>query len=104
MTISNENEFEALKEIGRIVAETLKAMGAALEPGITTAELDALGRKLLEQAGARSGPEVTYNFPGATCISVNEEIAHGRKERLFRRYRRVVHRAAGVAQHRAAVP
>jgi methionyl aminopeptidase len=77
MTISNENEFEALKEIGRIVAETLKAMGAALEPGITTAELDALGRKLLEQAGARSGPEVTYNFPGATCISVNEEIAHG---------------------------
>lgn len=77
MTISNEDEFDALKEIGRIVADTLRAMGAALEPGITTAELDQLGRKLLEQAGARSGPEVTYSFPGATCISVNEEIAHG---------------------------
>jgi methionyl aminopeptidase len=77
MTISNEDEFGALKEIGRIVAETLKAMGAALEPGITTAELDALGRRFLGQAGARSGPELCYDFPGATCISVNEEIAHG---------------------------
>lgn len=77
MTISNEDEFDALKEIGRIVADALKAMGAALEPGITTAELDQLGRKLLEQAGARSGPELCYDFPGATCISVNEEIAHG---------------------------
>lgn len=77
MTISNEDEFDALKEIGRIVAETLRVMGAALEPGISTAELDQLGRKLLEQAGARSGPELCYDFPGATCISVNEEIAHG---------------------------
>jgi len=77
MTISNEDEFDALKEIGRIVADTLKAMGGAIEPGMTTAELDAFGRRLLEQAGARSGPELAYGFPGATCISVNEEIAHG---------------------------
>lgn len=77
MTISNQDEFDALKEIGRIVADTLKAMGAAIDPGMTTAELDAFGRKLLEQAGARSGPELCYDFPGATCISVNEEIAHG---------------------------
>ncbi|MBA8877399.1 methionyl aminopeptidase [Phyllobacterium myrsinacearum] len=66
-----------LQEIGRIVANTLEAMAKALEPGITTAELDMIGRKLLEQAGARSGPEMCYGFPGATCISVNEEIAHG---------------------------
>jgi len=77
MTITNENDLRALKEIGRIVANVLQAMGAALEPGITTAELDALGRKLLDEAGARSAPEKMYNFPGATCISVNEEIAHG---------------------------
>lgn len=77
MTISNENDLRALQEIGRIVANVLQAMGAALEPGITTAELDAFGRKLLDEAGARSAPETSYNFPGATCISVNEEIAHG---------------------------
>ena len=77
MTISNEGELVRLEEIGRIVANTLEAMGAAIEPGITTGELDRIGRGILEAAGARSGPELCYNFPAATCISVNEEIAHG---------------------------
>lgn len=77
MTITSDDELSNLKEIGRIVANALEAMGAALEPGMTTAELDTIGRKHLEQAGARSAPEMCYQFPGATCISVNEEIAHG---------------------------
>ncbi len=42
---------------------------------MTTRELDALGRAMLEREGAVSAPEATYGFPGATCISVNEEIA-----------------------------
>lgn len=77
MTISNDDELTRLKAIGRIVGNTLEAMGAAIEPGMTTAELDELGRQLLERAGARPAPELCYGFPGATCISVNEEIAHG---------------------------
>jgi methionyl aminopeptidase len=77
MTVSNEDDLAKLQEIGRIVANTLEAMAAALEPGMTTAELDLIGRRLLETAGARSGPELVYDFPGATCISVNEEVAHG---------------------------
>ncbi len=77
MTLNNDDDLERLKEIGRICANAVQIMGAALEPGITTAELDAVGRKVLEDAGARSAPELSYNFPGATCISVNEEIAHG---------------------------
>lgn len=77
MTITDEAEFDALKEIGRIVANTLEAMGRAIEPGITTKELDDLGRKLLDEAGAVSAPESLYKFPAATCISVNEEVAHG---------------------------
>jgi len=77
MTVSNEDDLNKLQEIGRIVANTLDAMAAALEPGMTTAELDLIGRRLLEKAGARSGPELVYDFPGATCISVNEEVAHG---------------------------
>jgi methionyl aminopeptidase len=77
MTISNEDDLAKLQEIGRIVANTLEAMAAALEPGMTTAELDLIGRRLLEKEGARSGPELVYDFPGATCISVNEEVAHG---------------------------
>jgi methionyl aminopeptidase len=77
MTLNNDEDLERLKEIGRICANAIQIMAAALEPGITTAELDAIGRKVLEDAGARSAPELTYNFPGATCISVNEEVAHG---------------------------
>lgn len=77
MTISDDDSLERLKEIGRIVANTLEAMGKAIEPGMTTAELDQIGRRLLDVEGARSAPELDYAFPGATCISVNEEIAHG---------------------------
>lgn len=77
MTVTNDEELQGLREIGRIVADTLAAMGKALEPGMTTAELDAIGRALLERAGACSAPESAYGFPGATCISVNEEVAHG---------------------------
>ena len=77
MTITNEDELNGLKEIGRIVANAVEAMSTALEPGMTTAELDDIGRAVLETAGAAPAPELCYDFPGATCISVNEEIAHG---------------------------
>jgi methionyl aminopeptidase len=77
MTITQAGELDGLKAIGRIVANVLRDMGAALEPRMTTRELDAVGRGMLERAGAVPAPEATYGFPGATCISVNEEIAHG---------------------------
>jgi methionyl aminopeptidase len=77
MTIENEADLEALKRIGGIVARTLQDMGRALEPGMTTRELDDIGAALLEREGARPAPALTYNFPGATCISVFPDIAHG---------------------------
>jgi methionyl aminopeptidase len=77
MTISSEDDLNKLQDIGKVVANTLEAMAATLEHGMTTAELDMIGRQFLEKAGARPGPELTYDFPGATCISVNEQIAHG---------------------------
>lgn len=77
MTIESENDVLALKRIGKIVSSVLEQMLAAAEPGMTTGELDVIGRRLLEQCGARSAPEITYDFPGATCISINEEAAHG---------------------------
>ncbi len=77
MSIESENDLVALKKIGRIVANCLQAMGRALEPGMRTRELDDIGRAYLELHGATSAPQLSYNFPGATCISVNEEAAHG---------------------------
>jgi methionyl aminopeptidase len=77
MTIGSEDQLEKLRHVGRVVAQTMTAMAAALEPGMSTRELDALGRALLEKEGARPAPESTYRFPGATCISVSPAIAHG---------------------------
>ena len=77
MTIETEDDVVALKRIGRIVSYVLHEMLEAAEPGMTTRELDALGERLLAQHGARSAPRLTYGFPGATCISLNEEAAHG---------------------------
>ena len=77
MTITKQDELDGLKEIGRIVANTMRDMAKAMEPGMTTRELDDIGRALLNRDGAVSAPQSSYDFPGATCISVNEEIAHG---------------------------
>jgi methionyl aminopeptidase len=77
MTIETQDDVDGLKKIGRIVSITLQTMLDSAQPGMTTRELDAIGSRLLQEHGARSAPKLTYNFPGTTCISVNEEAAHG---------------------------
>ena len=77
MTLGNDEDLDGLKAIGRICANVLQHMSTAVRPGMTTAELDLIGRRMLEAAGARSAPESCYNFPGATCISVAPDCAHG---------------------------
>jgi methionyl aminopeptidase len=77
MTIHTQEELEGLQRAGRTVADVLRRMAAAIEPGMRTDELDALGERWLADAGAEPAPRLAYGFPGATCISVSEEIAHG---------------------------
>jgi methionyl aminopeptidase len=77
MTAESENDIKYLKAAGRLCAETLRRMMKLARAGMSTAELDAVGRELLAAGGARSAPQVTYNFPGATCISIAPVIAHG---------------------------
>lgn len=77
MTAESAIDIKNLKAIGRICAETLRKMMSATRAGMTTRELDEIGRALLEAEGARSAPQVTYKFPGATCISISPVIAHG---------------------------
>jgi methionyl aminopeptidase len=77
MTADSQKDIEYLKAIGRICAETLRKMMNATRAGMTTRELDEIGRAFLEAEGARSAPQITYNYPAATCISVSPVIAHG---------------------------
>lgn len=77
VTIKTAAELEALKRVGAVVAKARDAMAAAIRPGISTAGLDAVGARVLADNGARSAPQLAYGFPGATCISVNDQLAHG---------------------------
>lgn len=77
MVVTTDEELQALRRIGRIVALTLQSMLERARPGMPTEELDAFGESLLRKQGARSAPKLVYDFPGATCISINEEAAHG---------------------------
>ncbi len=77
MTVDSDEDLEALKKVGRIVARCLRMMLEAARPGMSTLELDELGARFLAKHGAESAPRLSYDFPGATCISINEEIAHG---------------------------
>ncbi|MBL0938348.1 MAG: type I methionyl aminopeptidase [Gemmatimonadaceae bacterium] len=77
MTIRTEEELTGMRRVGALVARTLNLMSDAVRPGVTTAELDAIAEEHAVAAGARSAPRLTYDFPGFTCISVNDEIVHG---------------------------
>lgn len=77
MSISKPGELEGMEAVSNAVAITLRKMREYACPGMSTKELDEYGGALLQQFGAKSAPNSTYNFPGWTCISVNEEIAHG---------------------------
>jgi methionyl aminopeptidase len=85
MIAKTEEDFNRLKEIGKIVASIRDEMVQRTIAGITTKELDDIAGELFEKAGAISAPKGEYDFPGFTCISVNEEVAHGiPSERLIR--------------------
>src|SRR5678815_5990483 len=77
MSIRTQQQLERLRAIGRIVREALDRTAAAVRPGITTAELDAIGARVLAAHGAEAAPPKVYGFPGALCISVNDEAIHG---------------------------
>jgi methionyl aminopeptidase len=77
MSIATASELEGLLQVGRIVGDVLAALCAAVRPGVTTRELDRLAAGLLARHAARPTPAAEYGFPGAVCISINDEAVHG---------------------------
>lgn len=77
MSISTPEELAAMRAAGRVVRLMLEAMKDAARSGVTTRELDQIGADVMQAHGAVSGPTVVYQFPGVSCISVNDEIVHG---------------------------
>ncbi|WP_159881246.1 type I methionyl aminopeptidase [Paenibacillus puerhi] len=77
MTVESQEDIEALRRVGRVVAATIAEMKRRARPGMTTQELDDIGLRYMEEHRARPAPRLVVGFPGATCISVNQEAAHG---------------------------
>lgn len=77
MSITSESDLQGMKRVSEAVATTLKEMRYYARPGMSAKEVDEYGGEILKKLGAKSAPRLTYGFPGWTCISVNNEIAHG---------------------------
>lgn len=77
MSIDNPTDLEGIRAASRAVALTLKQMQAYARPGLSTLELDRYGAEVLASFGATSAPMRDYDFPGYTCISVNQDVCHG---------------------------
>jgi methionyl aminopeptidase len=77
MSISKEEELIGMQKASEAVAFTLKEMRNYAQAGMSTRQLDNYGAEILSDFGAKSAPLLTYQFPGCTCISVNNEFCHG---------------------------
>ena len=81
ISIKTAEQIEKMREAGRVAATALDRLAQEVKPGVTTYDLDQLGKQFIEEMGAvsachnyRAGSK---SFPSYTCISVNEEIIHG---------------------------
>ena len=55
----------------------LDAMKAEVRPGVTTRHLDEVGARVMHAMAPGPAPSMVYQFPGASCISLNDEAVHG---------------------------
>jgi methionyl aminopeptidase len=70
-------ELAKMREAGRLVGEVLTRLSAAVAPGVTTAELDAIAEEMITAAGATPAFKGYHGYPATICASVNEEVIHG---------------------------
>jgi len=75
--IKTPEQFAIMREAGLVVARTLDVVAAAVRPGVSTAELDALAEREIRAAGATPSFLGYHGYPATICTSVNEEIVHG---------------------------
>jgi len=75
--IKTPDQIRMMREAGLVVARTLRLVAAAVQPGVSTAELDALAERQIRAAGATPSFKGYHGYPATICTSVNNEIVHG---------------------------
>ena len=77
ITIKSKREISLMRNSGKVAAAVLEALKRAVEPGITTAELDKMAEKLIRRAGGEPAFLGYQGFPASICTSINSEVVHG---------------------------
>lgn len=77
ITIKSQQELDLMWEAGQIVGRTHRVLRAAVVPGITARELDAIAEREIRALGGTPAFKGYRGFPGTLCVSINEEIVHG---------------------------
>ena len=77
IVLKTGRELKVMREACRISAEALKLAGNAVEPGVTTAELDKIAEKYILSQGAVPNFKNYNGYPATACISINNEVIHG---------------------------
>jgi methionyl aminopeptidase len=77
MSADTPEHLRGLRRAGRLVATALQMLKDAVAPGVSTGQLDRFAADIFASHGARSGPILTYGYPGSICISVDEQVVHG---------------------------
>ena len=75
--LKTTDQIALMREAGLVVARALDAMRAAVAPGVSTADLDAIARDVLAEAGASSSFLGYHGYPAVICASVNDRVVHG---------------------------
>ena len=77
IVLKTNRELSLMREACRVAAGALRVAGEAVEPGVTTGEIDALARKYIEKQGAIPTFYNYNGYPATACISINDEVIHG---------------------------
>lgn len=77
IVLKTGRELKVMREACRISAGALKLVGSAVEPGVTTAELDRLAEDYIRSEGAVPNFKNYNGYPATACISINNEVIHG---------------------------
>ena len=77
MSIESAEDWDGLREVGRVTRLTLDVLEREVRAGVTTGELDEAAAAVVRARGARSAPAMLYDFPRTVLISVNDEVVHG---------------------------
>lgn len=77
IVLKTKRELALMREACRISAGALKVAGEAVEPGVTTKEIDKIAYDFIKKQGAEPNFLNLYGFPATACISINNEVIHG---------------------------